>query len=144
MRPEGGPQNDDPPVTVADLDLPSIPAGADSLSGLRRIVRNWVRHTGLTEQQVDDLVLGVDEAAANVVEHAYPRTGGVLAIRARRLDDPARVEVIVADHGRWQPPGDPGNRGRGIDLIRRLADYAEIEPGDHGTVVRMTWTVPIY
>jgi anti-sigma regulatory factor (Ser/Thr protein kinase) len=79
------------------------------------------------------------------VEHAYRRAGGVLAVLARRLDDPARVEVTVTDHGRWQPPPeDSGNRGRGLALIRRLADDVDIRPGDHGTIVRMRWTVPTY
>ena len=127
---------------MADLYCPSIPARAQSLPGLRRMVARWGRRAGLDEAQVDDLVLAVDETATNAVEHAYRHPGGEMAVFAQRRDDPARVEVTVTDHGHWQPPPrDPGNRGGGLDLIRKLADHHEIQPSDDGTVVRMTWAV---
>ncbi|HEX4724615.1 MAG TPA: ATP-binding protein [Pseudonocardiaceae bacterium] len=143
MHPDGG-SGHDSHVAVNDLDWATTPARAESLPGLRRVVADWARHTSLDATQVDDLVLSLDEAAANVVEHAYSRRrGGVLAVLARSLDGPARVEVTVTDHGRWQPaPNDSGSRGWGIGLIRRLADDVEIRSSDFGTIVRMTWTVP--
>src|SRR3712207_7713733 len=49
------------------------------------------------------------------------------------------VEVVVRDHGRWRPPpADSGSRGRGLALIRKLADGVEVEhPSDGGTAVRL-------
>jgi serine/threonine-protein kinase RsbW len=145
MYPDGGPEGNDEPEVVSDLQCRLIPARAESLPGLRRVVAAWARRSGLAAARVDDLVLAVDEAAANVVEHAYPHPGGVLTVLARHRDDPTQVEVTVTDHGRWRPPPrDPGNRGRGLDLIRRLADDVEIRPSDHGTSVHMTWSLTTY
>lgn len=145
MHPDGGPQDNDELEVVRDLYCPSIPARAESLPGLRRLVAAWARRAGVAAAQVDDLVLAVDEAASNVVEHAYPQPGGVLTVLAQHRDDPARAEVTVTDHGHWQPPPrDPGSRGRGLDLIRRLADEVEILRTGHGTIVHMTWALPTF
>jgi serine/threonine-protein kinase RsbW len=120
-------------------------ADVEALPRLRRALIAWARRVGLPEDAVDDLALATYEAMANVVDHAYPADPGVLEIKAVRPDH--HITVTIADHGRWRPPPpgprDPeGRRGRGLVLIRALADSAEVSPGPRGTTVRMRWPLP--
>ena len=85
----------------------------------------WSRWTtaALPEDTVEDLQLTLGEALANAVEHAYGNgPAGACAYSVDRLPDGA-VAVRVEDFGPWRPvPADPGFRGRGLMLIRRLAE----------------------
>ena len=43
------------------------------------------------------------------------------------------VDVRVEDSGTWRPvPADPGFRGRGLMLIRELAEDVAVEPAPQG------------
>ena len=111
---------------------------AARLSGARREVAAWAAALGLSEDLVDDVVLASHEALANVADHAYPDGDGeawlLLECTAHRM------EIVVRDRGRWRPPpADPGWRGRGLMIIRALADDVEVRHDSTGTVVRMRW-----
>lgn len=58
-----------------------------------------------------------------------------------RFDAPSRsISVRISDDGNWREPTSsdiPALRGRGIPLMRSLADDADIERSPHGTTVRM-------
>jgi anti-sigma regulatory factor (Ser/Thr protein kinase) len=134
------------PWAAADLD-PSVPplvsTGFDgdprTLAETRRRLERWAVAAGLSDTDVGDLVLAGYEAMVNASEHAYtddPRPIDLLA--ACTLD--GSVMVTVRDHGRWRPPPpDPGFRGRGLLLIRKLAHDADIQNGPDGTAVHMRW-----
>ncbi|WIV59221.1 ATP-binding protein [Amycolatopsis nalaikhensis] len=114
-----------------------VTADPNQLARLRAQLVTWATGTGLDAEQVQDLQLAAYEAMANVAEHAYLGTTGILELHARSRGD--RVIVTVADHGRWQPAPRPGLlHGRGLPLIRALAEQTVIETGD-GTTVTMTW-----
>lgn len=114
-------------------------ATRDAVSGLRRLLRTWIGETGLHPDLVEDVVLAVDEAVTNVVEHAYPRECGEVRLSLVR-SGPGEIEVTVEDDGTWRsPPEDPGFRGRGVQLIHGLADRARITHSAHGTTVSMCW-----
>jgi anti-sigma regulatory factor (Ser/Thr protein kinase) len=87
--------------------------------------------------------LAVNEAVTNVVEHAYPR-GEALTVRATAsevaLGDGSRhVLIVITDRGLWRPaPFDPGDRGRGIPMMRAIAHSLHIEPSTRGTRVTIT------
>lgn len=85
-----------------------------------------------------------DEAAANIVEHAYTaeRTGPLELDAICRLRR-GIVTVTVTDHGQWRPPtADPrSTRGRDLPMIRALADTVWVTTSPTGTTVRMTWTL---
>jgi anti-anti-sigma factor len=99
-------------------------------------VAAWARLGGLDRPFVDDLQLALGEAAANVVDHAYPPGApGTYDLRATLRTD-GGVHVVVVDHGTWRPvPEDKGFRGRGLDLIRTLGREFSVRPGSAGTVV---------
>ena len=113
-------------------------------SAVRARFRKWLNGHGWPDDAVDDVILAVHEAVANVIDHAYPAgyTGDV-AVTATLLADSARrrVRVVVRDRGRWRsPPADPGNRGRGLQMVRSCMEDVEILPGTHsrdGTEITM-------
>lgn len=134
-----------PPPTIGGTRPPARPVEAaraatrDAVTSLRRLLRTWIGEAGLHPDLAEDVVLAVDEAVTNVVEHAYPRQCGEVRLRLVR-SGPGDLEVTVEDDGTWRsPPEDPGFRGRGVQLIHGLADRAQITHSPHGTTVSMGW-----
>ncbi|GLZ53533.1 anti-sigma regulatory factor [Actinomycetospora sp. NBRC 106378] len=114
-------------------------AAPDTVRALRRQVRSWLDAAEVDEETAESILLVVDEAVTNAVEHACPDWDCSVELVAGPRACGGGVAVLVADDGVWQPRGDPGFRGRGIDLIGRLARRSTIETGDDGTTVRMCW-----
>lgn len=123
---------------------------ADALSAHRIRVefRNWLdRHFTLGAERFSDLVLAVSEALANAAEFAYsdtadnPATQGTMDVSAAYDAKSDTLAVTVNDRGRWrQRTGTKDvTRGRGIPLMRVLADEADIRGTPHGTQVKLTW-----
>jgi len=119
------------------LDLVAEPA---QLAGLRRSVRAWLIELGAPTGDVEDIIVAVNEAAANTVEHAYDdATSGTLRVVASASD--AGVTITVSDRGAWRPQVPSGERGRGLQLMRDLVDDLEVSRGradGPGTSVRLT------
>ncbi|MBC3189829.1 SpoIIE family protein phosphatase [Pseudonocardia sp. C8] len=139
---EGVSVPDDTVVVVARLMPPPLRVGIDPdptrLAPLRRAVAGWASTCGMGPDAVSDLQLTVGEAVTNSIEHAYgsaaerPGIDVELAVVAD-----GSVAARVTDYGRWRPPpADPGYRGRGLALIRELAEDVQIAPSDSGTTVR--------
>jgi anti-sigma regulatory factor (Ser/Thr protein kinase) len=113
------------------------------LAPVRRSVVAWADAAALPEDVVEDLQLALGEALANAIEHAYrDQTAGECAFAVTWAPD-GGVDVRVDDFGTWRPvPADPGFRGRGLMLIRELAEDVVLEPSAHGgTSVR--FRVPV-
>ncbi|MET0135986.1 MAG: ATP-binding protein [Kibdelosporangium sp.] len=121
----------------------SMPAAAQELPGARAELRRWAREVQFAVDQMDDVVLAVDEAVANAVEHAYPRQGGrlgVVTVFAGRALGGAEAYVVVSDTGHWRPPADdPGFRGRGVSMMKALADRFDLHHDESGTTVLLAW-----
>jgi serine/threonine-protein kinase RsbW len=113
-------------------------------SVVRARFRKWLKRHGWPAAAVDDAIIAVHEAVANVIDHAYPAgyTGDV-AVTATLLADGGRrrVRIVVRDRGRWRsPPTDSGYRGRGLQMVRSCMEEVEILPGMHsrdGTEITM-------
>ncbi|MEU4674858.1 ATP-binding protein [Amycolatopsis sp. NPDC023774] len=120
------------------------PARIEDTSTLRHALAAWARGRGLPQELIVDLELAVYEALVNAAEHAYPDgTTGTVDLHTHHDDQAMRVTATVTDRGRWRPQPDPDPlRGRGLSLIRLLADHAEITPTTQGTVVTMRWQLP--
>lgn len=114
---------------------------ADSVDAarIRDEFAHWLqRHIGVDEVRWFDAVLAVNEALANAAEFAYgggEGTVGVLAVgdRVRRC-----LTVTVSDRGSWHessPLDRQPSRGRGISLMRNLADSVVIATSGRGTSV---------
>ena len=117
------------------IDLPAVPA---ELAGMRHALRGWLDVAGVGRAVADAVVLATGEAATNAVEHAHdPAPAASITVTAEI--DAGRVEILVRDHGHWRPPdADPGDRGRGLDIMRAVMDDVEIVRGAGGTTARMS------
>ncbi|NCT92695.1 sensor histidine kinase [Cellulomonas sp. APG4] len=130
------PELDAPPTWAEVLEF-----GDSDLTGVRKAVRRAARAAGLDPGRTDDLVLAVNEVAANSLDHG----GGSGVMHLWRGIDELVVEVH--DRGRFTDPlagridPAPGQvRGRGLWIANRLADLVQIRPQPTGTVVRVsTW-----
>jgi len=75
----------------------------------------------------------------NAVEHAYPPGDSVFVVHALNLG--GIVEIEVRDFGFWRPPRAGTDRGRGLELMKRLTDSMKVVPGSEGTTVHLSKTV---
>jgi serine/threonine-protein kinase RsbW len=130
-----------------------LPAQSSSLRPARAAIAEWLALLHWPRDETDDLVLAVNEAVTNVIEHAYPATHpGSLGLRAWCGPGSApatrRATVTITDLGEWVPMHgamDPANR-RGHDLTVMSACTAEtrVERSAHGTTVKLiSHDVPI-
>jgi PAS domain S-box-containing protein len=110
---------------------------ATRLTDVRHRLAEWLRSEGVPDSLAADIVLVVNEACSNSVEHAYRgREPGTMRIEA--TIDERHLTVRVADSGSWKtPPADPGTRGRGLLLMRALSDRVELDGTAEGTTVGM-------
>ncbi|MFL6127761.1 MAG: SpoIIE family protein phosphatase [Mycobacteriales bacterium] len=114
-----------------------LPAQPQRLAGLRRELRGWLAGVGATDDEVTDLLLACGEACANAVEHAY-RDGGAGEVTVElALDSGRELWLRIADTGRWRSVPAPGDRGRGLPLMRAVMDAVQVARGADGTVVTM-------
>jgi serine phosphatase RsbU (regulator of sigma subunit)/anti-sigma regulatory factor (Ser/Thr protein kinase) len=116
------------------FDVPAVPA---ELAPTRRRIGDWLDELGAERAEAQDVIVAVNEAAANVVEHAYRDGSGALQVDARI--DGAQLVVSVRDQGRWRPAVASDERGRGILLMRQLMDDVTLHRGDdlRGTTVEL-------
>jgi serine/threonine-protein kinase RsbW len=117
-----------------------LPADATAVRVLRRRMRTWVDESGLDEELGASVVLIVDEAVTNAVEHACPDRDCHVELVAGPRACGGGFAVLVTDDGAWKEPTGPGYRGRGVLLIRRLSHRSSIESSDEGTAVRLCWS----
>jgi len=119
-----------------------VPSSTENLALIREFVTSVGRQATLSEAEINSLELAVDEACANVIEHAYGHdiTKDVMV---RATFDDEKLKISVIDEGLGFDPGKVNQKsvdqlvqerrsgGLGIRLIKRLMDEVsyEIEPG---------------
>ena len=100
---------------------------------IRRALRTLLTGWGVAADAVDDALLVVEELVANVVDHARTRFQLAVRLTGRVL------HVAVRDCGGGLPhlqPFDPDAvRGRGLQVITRLAQQWGYDPHEHGKTV---------
>jgi anti-sigma regulatory factor (Ser/Thr protein kinase) len=133
-----------PRPAPADLMI-VLPAVSSSASLVRQRTRAWLDALGWPADDGEDVVMAVNEAVANVVDHAYLGRAhrGEVRVYGWPANPPVthRVVITVADGGRWRPvPGDPGHRGRGLRMMHACMESVLIQPAAAGTTVIMTHT----
>lgn len=117
-------------------------ADANTVAAFRHSFVEWLdRHVELDKERVADIVLATDEAMSNCADHAYRVIDHVGSMTLQIAYYPVTTElrVTVIDHGRWLEPNfEAANvRGRGIILMRALADDCTIDGGSDGTTVSL-------
>ncbi|MDT5411438.1 MAG: hypothetical protein QOG14_3658 [Mycobacterium sp.] len=114
---------------------------ADDLSDVRHQLASWLQSAAVPDEQVADIVLSVNEACANSIEHGY-RARKPGNVRIYGENDGAQVHLKVTDGGSWKPASvEPGVRGRGLLLIRAVSDWLEMDCTPSGTTVDMSFNL---
>ncbi|MEV0183691.1 ATP-binding protein [Streptomyces sp. NPDC050625] len=128
---------------------------AASVPLARRLLLGTMETAGVDPDVSYDLSVALGEACANAVEHGggASRGGSSEAYRVTAYLDGEKCRIEVADSGPGfarahapRPPRVDAEHGRGLFLIRELADHVHIgdKPGRGGTVVSfdkmLKWT----
>ena len=111
-------------------------------SALVAEVRNAARHVlrPLPTEVAQDLLLALDEAVSNAVRHGSSG-GGPVEVAIDLTDSWVEVRVLDGGPTRAVPhvPADPppvtAVGGRGLWLIRQLADEVRVEPSGSGILL---------
>jgi anti-sigma regulatory factor (Ser/Thr protein kinase) len=125
----------------------TVPAETTHLCRVRQAVLDVIGHGMFTPVKCNLIALAVDEAVANIMEHAFPadRPANSNDIEVILDATPQRFEVIIRDRGATFDPRDvpdvdmhkhvkEGKKGGlGIFLIRRIMDelHYRYKHGEH-------------
>ena len=127
-----------------DTDTLHVTATTDHLSEIRDFIRARVSNIGFSDFEENNIVLAVDEACANLIQHAYQNDPGQ-SIDVRVVVSDAEVRVEISDRA---APFDPGSailpdmrayfaerrhHGLGILLMTRVMDDIRYQPGRNGS-----------
>ncbi|MDX1984121.1 MAG: ATP-binding protein [Bryobacteraceae bacterium] len=120
-----------------------LPSSTENLALIRDFVSKIGAQAGLEQGQVSMIELAVDEACANVIEHAYgsDQTKEVI-VRARLNED--TIEIQVEDTGKGFDPGtieqkeltkliaERRSGGLGMRMMQMVMDEVQysIKPGE--------------
>ena len=128
----------------------NVPSSTENLAMIRDFVSSISAQTGFTEAEVARLALAVDEACANVIEHAY-RQEITHDVTVRAVVDEEALRFEIVDTGRHFDPAiietqdveelirQRKSGGLGLRLIRTIMDDVQyrIIPGEKNEL-RMT------
>jgi PAS domain S-box-containing protein len=121
------------PVATGAMQL-SLPAEAESLSGLRRRLGRFLHAVGASQEEAYEITLTVCEAAGNAIEHAYGPGDATFEVEASFEN--GTLVAVVRDQGSWRERRG-AHRGRGLKIIEGLMDDVEVSTERDGTVIRM-------
>ena len=122
-----------PPLSVEVSEL-----RFDDLARVRRFVQRHSHAWGLSPERADDLILAVNEVAANSIRYGGGEGVVRLWVSASRVTCEVRDTGQIGDPlvGRY-PPG-PALEARGLWLVNQLCDLVETRSGPAGTQTRLT------
>lgn len=113
-----------------------LPVDAGSVPFIRGLCRQALEHLGIDGDVVGEVTLALNEACANVVQHAGPHDD--YEVRVDIDDDHCRIQVT--DHGEGfdpallieQGPDTLLDGGSGLRLMRALVDTLRFEQDPAG------------
>lgn len=128
------------PICTGDLTGTGT-ANPQTVSDLADTLRRWLaERLHLDRRRHADVVLAAYEALANSADHAYRDHDhhGTVTLQATHDAPTHTVQICITDHGSWvedQPPLPQSSRGRGLLLMRTLADDITVNGRLDGTTV---------
>jgi len=129
---------------IAAAEITTLRTWADlaALGPARATVADALERGGWSGEDSARIMLVASEALSNAIEHGSRLGARIdLAIEV----DPDRAALRVTDAGRhgcdgWAPPAPPpdsSTRGRGLLIMRALADEMQVRTAGAGTEVRV-------
>jgi serine/threonine-protein kinase RsbW len=131
------------------MPITSFPAKFEYLDEIRNFVALIARRGGFNEREIYSLQLAADEAASNIIEHAYEGIPDGFLDLACDLQPDALV-IVMRDHGksfdpsRVKKPNLKANLserqigGLGLYLMRKLMDEVHYESSGGINTLTMT------
>jgi len=125
-----------------------VPAHIDYLGELRNFVTKSGKKHGFSDTVVNAFKLCIDEAATNIIKHAYRDWQGMIKMRV--VVKKNSLTVLLIDQGKFFDPSrvqDPdlqryvkiGKKGGlGIFIMRKLLDEIEYHKTEEGNELRLT------
>ncbi len=116
---------------------------ADDLGEVRRYAAGCALAAGLSADRAEDVRLVVNEAATNAIEHG----GGHGLIRSWISGSTLTIETSNDGGAHLDPsagrlfPDPSGRRGRGLWMMRQLADALDIRAQVGRTIVQMHFKI---
>ncbi len=112
-----------------------LPRDARSLPLMRGLLRQTLEHLDVSSQTIEEVVLALTEACANVVQHAGEHEEYQVDVAI--TDDLCRVSVVDDGQGfdfenATAAEGSPLEAGRGLVLMQALVDRLEFVRADDG------------
>ena len=133
---------------IYHMESVQFTAKFEYLDEIRDFVGKVARKGGFSEKDIYNIQLATDEAASNIIEHAYEGvSNGVLDLKCGIVGD--GITIILIDYGESFDPSavpmpnlkaDLSERkigGLGIFLMRKLMDEVHYEPRKDGSNVLM-------
>jgi serine/threonine-protein kinase RsbW len=129
-------------VVVGKRACRQFSAGLDNLASMRRFVEEAAASGGGDPEAVAEMLLAMNEATTNLVQHGYRGGPGRIEIEVRYEE--ATLVVCLRD---WSTPFDPAQipdrdvtvpleerplGGLGITMMRQLTDGLIYRPGPEG------------
>ena len=131
---------------MKDYTVISIPSHPKYLSVIRSVTARFGELCGMSDSEIEDIKLAVDEACSNVIKHAYEGdTGKKIVVKFNIIKRGLRV--IIEDNGIKANPeciegrnlDDVRPGGLGIHLIKRAFDiFAFDEKKKKGNRLKLT------
>lgn len=125
-----------------------FPGRFESLGAISRFVKQAAVDTGLDEMGIYSVELAVDEAASNIIEHAYGEEN-VGDIECSCIIEPDGLTIVLKDKGNpFNPDAVPDvdtglpleerkPGGAGVFLMRKVMDIVQFEFRPDGNVLTM-------
>lgn len=125
-----------------ECDL-EVQGRADQLDKIREWVGQVAQQAGLDDDQIFRVQMSVDEACANVVEHAYESSDGGKIVLKCAWDDET-LTITIRDYGKpFDPQAVPAPnlstdlearkpRGLGLYFMYQMMDQVHFEFGQDG------------
>ncbi|MEE4312043.1 MAG: SpoIIE family protein phosphatase [candidate division KSB1 bacterium] len=125
-----------------------VPGHIDYLGELRNFVTKTGKKYNFSDSIVNAFKLAIDEAATNIIKHAYRDIEGVITMRI--LVKKRSMTVILIDQGKFFDPArvqapdlqryvDIGKKGGlGIFIMRKLIDEIDYRHTEEGNELRLT------
>ena len=129
-------------ASIERIFMLQVPSNTEHLAMIRDFVNGIGTRAGLSASEVAKLELAVDEACANVIEHAYgPEVTKEVSVKATIDDETVQIDVV--DTGKGFDPGEISqlnldqlvaerkSGGLGMRLMKTLMDevHYEVIPG---------------
>jgi len=141
-------------ITVGKSITLRILSAPGHLPVVRAATEKLCEMMGFDDETAGQIVLSLDEALANVIEHAYDGSAdGAIEVTLTPVGDdcPNALCIRLRDHGRQVDPSkirprdldDVRPGGLGVHIIQQYMDRVDFEPADGGgTILTMVKELP--